>query len=146
LTLKAKGISQCECDVYKRTCSDCFIHGYMKPWCQNCHKDFNNGTCGCDNPKAYIKKGWKDVTPHIVKHTEKEKKAIYKKIEAHNKFLEDSVNFYDQCWQTKECNQCNKEFSARGRLDIRTCKTCLLKMLHDEDQYKEERKGVKRNF
>lgn len=127
----------CECDCMKRTCSDCFLRGMMKPWCQNCHNDFNDGTCGCDNPKSYIKKGWVDVTPHIVKHTDDEKKKIYKRIDAHNKMLENAVNFYDQCWQTKKCKQCNQEFSARDRLVISTCKTCTLEMFTDSNQYKE---------
>lgn len=138
--------NRCECDCMKGTCSDCFIRGKMKPWCSNCHSDINDGKC-CDNQsKPYIKKGWIDVTPHIVKHTEEEKKEIYKRIDAHNKMLDRSDKFYDQCWQTNKCRHCQKEFSARGRLDISTCKECTLKMLEDNDQYKEERLGVKRNF
>lgn len=137
--------NNCECDCMVGTCTDCFIRGMMKPWCTNCHKDINDGKC-CDNQsKPYIKKGWINVTPHIIKHTEAEKKEIYKGIKAHNKFLDDAVKFGEICWSTKTC-KCGKDFSCRGgRLDV--CKACAMEIFKDKDKYREEDlKGAHYNF
>ena len=138
--------NRCECDCMISTCTDCFIRGKMKPWCSNCHSDINDGKC-CDNQsKPYIKKGWIDVTPHIVKHNEAEKKEIHKRIEAHNKMLDDAKNFHDTCWMSKDCEECGVEFSTRGKHDFRICKKCTLEVYEKGEDYKEERMGVKINF
>lgn len=135
--LAPKGISQCQCDCMKRTCSHCFITGYSKPWCENCHKDFNNGKCECDNPKQYIKKGWVDNKDHMTKHTSEEKIIVKSWIKAHNDMLTQSDRVYDIVWQGNECRDCKKSFSVRGG-KIDTCKSCTLKILNDPDKYKDE--------
>lgn len=130
--------NRCECDCMKGTCTDCFIRGKMKPWCSNCHSDFNDGKCGCDNPsKPYVKKGWVDVTPHIVKHNEEQKKEIYKRIDAHNKMLERATRTYDTIWEGKICRDCGKSFKVRGG-KIDTCKACTTALLNDGDKYSED--------
>lgn len=135
--LKPKGISQCQCDVFTRTCSDCFIRGYVKPWCTNCHNDFNDGTCGCDKPNPYIRKGWVDNTSRIVKHTEEEKEIIRGWEEDRKKMMKRAENFYNKCWQGKTCTDCGAEFSVRGgKLD--TCKNCTMKIF-DGENYKDGR-------
>lgn len=132
MTLKPKGISQCQCDCMSGTCSDCFIRGYIKPTCLNCRKDFNNGTCGCDNPKRHIMKGWADNTEQIVKHTPAEKKIIKGWIDQHNKMLERSIKFYDSVWQGVDCKSCGKSFKVRGG-KVELCKTCIMKMFENGD-------------
>lgn len=138
--------NRCECDCMKGTCTDCFIRGKMKPWCTNCHNDINNGICNCDNQsKPYIKKGWIDVTPHIVKHNEEQKKEIHKRINAHNKFLEDAINSGNNMWTTRTCG-CGKDFSTRGD-KLKSCKTCSMKIFNDNDKYcEEDLKGAHYNF
>lgn len=134
--LKPKGISQCECDVWKDTCSDCFIRGYIKPWCENCHKYFNDGKCGCSKPKPFIRKGWVDNTKIIVKHTEQEKETIRGWQKSRETMLQQASDFYNKCWQGGTCTECGAEFSVRGgKLD--TCKKCTLEILNDKDKYKD---------
>ena len=135
--LEPEGVSQCQCDCMKMTCSHCFMSGLQKPWCTNCHKDFNSGTCGCANPKQYIKEGWKDNTKHIVKHTPEEKEIIYGWIDKHDRILKRAINSFDKIWEEKNCSDCGKTFTIRGGR-IKTCKKCTMKILNDSDQYSEE--------
>lgn len=130
MTLKPKGISQCECDCIEGTCSDCFVRGYAKPWCQNCRKDFNDGKCKCDKPKPYFRKGWVDNTKRIVKHTETEKKTIIGWIRKREELLSNEDEYYS-AWQSKICEKCNVLFQIRGgKFD--TCKECTLKTIEED--------------
>jgi len=135
--LAPKGISQCQCDCMVRTCSHCFISGLIKPWCDVCHTDVNDGRCKCDKPTTYNKQGWADNTKYIVKHTPAEKTIIRGWIKKHNDMLKQSDHLYDTIWQGNECRDCGKSFKVRGG-KIDTCKECTLKILNDSDMYSEK--------
>jgi len=90
-------------------------------------------------------KGWVDNTKIIVNHTPEEKIIIKGWIDEHNNMLKKSSDFYNTVWQTKTC-ECGKDFSCRGG-KVELCKLCTLKILNDNDKYKEtDLKGAHRNF
>lgn len=128
----------CECDCMKGTCTDCFVRGYMKPWCSNCRTDINNGKCNCNDQKPYINKGWKDNTDRIIKHTKDEKKIIYEKIKKHNQFLKDATNTYNNSWMGKNCIDCGKSFKVKAKYDYNTCPTCTVKVISDKKLFVDE--------
>ena len=146
MTLQPKGISQCECDVWSDTCSDCFIRFRMKPQCTNCHTAHAECKCG-NTTEPWLRGGWDDNTKYIVKHTEAEKNTIRGWEEDRRKYMQKATDFYDQVWEVKECRECNKGFKVRGGR-LSTCKACTRKIINDKDKYSEDLDGtgVKRNF
>lgn len=131
--LKPKGTSQCTCDCQIDTCSDCFVRGYTKPWCENCKTNFNDGKCNCDKPKPYVRKGWADNTKRIVKHTDKEKETIYEWFKQHNKILENAINSGRKIRYVRKCDDCGKEFGTRGKYNDDYCKDCMLKIINETE-------------
>ncbi len=123
--LQEKGMSQCQCDTMDRTCSDCFVRFRCKPWCINCHNDFNEGECGCNNPKSHIRKGWEDNTKYIVKHTKEEKVILRGWQEDKKAFMDKAIHDSSKIAFGRPCIICDITFLTRGNYALDVCKTCL---------------------
>ena len=143
--LKPKGVAQCECDVWKDTCSYCFVTHRSKPRCLNCSGTINKGKC-CDNQKPYIRPGWVDNTDIIVKHTKDEKDIIRGWQNKRLKILEDAAKSVGKIAFCRQCDICKKDFSTRGKYGLDICKTCLPEYLKSIEWVKSSEMKVTRNF